>query len=104
MKDFPPLLRKAFCARHPDSAAASLAFFAVTLVEIGLPICLVLLIFRKTRCWGNAGIHSHSPSGQDSTQIRTLPVPRVACVPEWFSANLQREMMRKGSQLAARVR
>jgi hypothetical protein len=34
-----------------------LAFIAVILLLIGLPICLVLLIFRKTRRWGGAGIY-----------------------------------------------
>ena len=34
-----------------------IALFAVILLLIGLPICLLLLIFRKTRVWGGLGIY-----------------------------------------------
>ena len=33
-----------------------IAFIAVTLIVIGLPICLLLLIFRQSRGWGGTGI------------------------------------------------
>ncbi len=34
-----------------------IAFFAMTLLFIGLPVCLVLLMFRKTRGWAGFGIY-----------------------------------------------
>ncbi len=34
-----------------------IAFVAMTLLFIGLPVCLVLLIFRKTRGWAAMGIY-----------------------------------------------
>src|SRR5260370_28883997 len=34
-----------------------LAYFAVIALLIGLPICLAMLIFGKTRGWGGAGIY-----------------------------------------------